>query len=110
MRHIDAHLTEASLDVHSIAQAFRMGERNLHKLFEATDSTVSAYVRERRPAMCRRDLESSTLARRQITEIAGHWGFEDSELLFTNHGPLAFLDENQGVKMILDWKFFADRA
>jgi anti-sigma factor ChrR (cupin superfamily) len=35
---------------------------------------------------------------------------EDSELLFTNHGPVAFLDENQGVKMILDWKFFADRA
>lgn len=35
---------------------------------------------------------------------------EDTELLFTNHGPVVFVDENQGVKMILDWKFFADRA
>lgn len=77
IRHIDAHLTDPALGVHSIAQAFRMGERNLHKLFEATDSTVSAYVRERRLEMCRRDLESSTLAQRQVAEIAGHWGFED---------------------------------
>ena len=35
---------------------------------------------------------------------------EDSELLFTNHGPVAFVDENMGVKMMLDWKFFAERA
>jgi len=35
---------------------------------------------------------------------------EDTELLFTNHGPVVFVDENNGVKMILDWKFFADRA
>jgi len=35
---------------------------------------------------------------------------EDSELLFTNHGPVAFVDENNAIKMLLDWKFFADRA
>ena len=35
---------------------------------------------------------------------------EDTELMFTNHGPVVFVDENDGVKMILDWKFFADRA
>ncbi len=27
--------------------------------------------------MCRRDLESPLLADRQVTEIAGHWGFDD---------------------------------
>ncbi len=36
---------------------------------------------------------------------------EDTEMIFTNHGPVVFTDEQgQGVKMILDWKFFADRA
>ncbi len=34
---------------------------------------------------------------------------EDSELLFTNHGPVAFVNEDLSVKMLLDWKFFADQ-
>ena len=34
-------------------------------------------IRRRRLAMCRRDLESALLADRQVTEIAGHWGFDD---------------------------------
>jgi len=76
-RHIDAHLTEPGLGVAALARAFRMTERNVHKLFEASDATVCATIRARRLAMCRRDLEGSTLAARQITEIAGHWGFED---------------------------------
>jgi AraC-like DNA-binding protein len=89
-RHIEAHLTDADLSVASIARHFRMTERNLHKLFEATDTTVSAHIRDRRLAMCRRDLEGSTLAERQITEIAGHWGFDDpsqfSKLFRAAHG------------------------
>lgn len=35
---------------------------------------------------------------------------EDSELLFTNHGPVVFVDADGGTKMILDHQFFADRA
>ncbi len=76
-RHIEAQLTDPELSVASVARHFRMTERNLHKLFEATDTTVSAHIRDRRLAMCRRDLEGSTLAERHITEIAGHWGFDD---------------------------------
>jgi anti-sigma factor ChrR (cupin superfamily) len=34
---------------------------------------------------------------------------EDSELLFTNHGPVAFVDEQMNVTTIIDWKFFADQ-
>jgi len=34
---------------------------------------------------------------------------EDSELWFTNHGPVAFVDEQMNVTTILDWKFFADQ-
>lgn len=76
-RHIEDHLTDAGLGVAQIARTFGMGERNVHKLFEGSGTTVSATIRTRRLAMCRRDLEGSTLARRQITEIAGHWGFDD---------------------------------
>jgi anti-sigma factor ChrR (cupin superfamily) len=34
---------------------------------------------------------------------------EDSELIFTNHGPVAFVNEDMSVSMILDWQYFADR-
>lgn len=77
LRYIEAHLNEATLGVAAIARYLRMTERNLHRLFEADDASVSALIRQRRLAMCRRDLEGSLLAARQITEIAGHWGFDD---------------------------------
>ncbi|WP_341705554.1 2,4'-dihydroxyacetophenone dioxygenase family protein [Ferrovibrio sp.] len=35
---------------------------------------------------------------------------EDSELLFTNHGPVAFTNPDGSIAMLLDWKFFADKA
>jgi AraC-like DNA-binding protein len=77
LRHIDQHLHEPGLDVRQLARCFAMTERNLHKLFEATGATVSKHIRDRRLALCRRDLCSSTLARRQVAEIARHWGFGD---------------------------------
>lgn len=77
-RHIETHLADPSLGVASLARAFGMTERNVHKLFEDTGTTVSAHIRHRRLAMCRRDLEGSTLAARQIAEIASHWGFGDA--------------------------------
>jgi len=76
--HIEAHLTDPSLGVAMLARRFRMTERNIHKLFEETGVTVSAHIRARRLAMCRRDLEGTTLAARQIGEIASHWGFADA--------------------------------
>lgn len=76
--HIEAHLTDPSLGVAALARRFRMTERNMHKLFEHTGTTVSAHIRARRLAMCRRDLEGTTLAARQIGEIAAHWGFADA--------------------------------
>lgn len=35
---------------------------------------------------------------------------EDSELLFTNHGPIAFVNPDMSIQTMLDWKFFADAA
>lgn len=34
---------------------------------------------------------------------------EDSELWFSNHGPVAFVNPDKSILMMLDWKFFADR-
>lgn len=77
-RHIETRLTDPSLGVSSLARAFSMTERNVHKLFEATGVTVCTYIRTRRLAMCRRDLEGTTLAQRHTGEIASHWGFADA--------------------------------
>ncbi|MEL6348604.1 MAG: 2,4'-dihydroxyacetophenone dioxygenase family protein [Myxococcota bacterium] len=54
--------------------------------------------------------------------VAGDYGYEplgvyhestvfleDTELLFTNHGPVAFVNEDMSIAMMLDWKFFADK-
>lgn len=60
--YIDTRLTAPSLDVASIASYFRMTERNVHKLFEGSGETVCGHIRDRRLAMCRRDLESPLLA------------------------------------------------
>ena len=77
LRHVENHLTDPELGVGLLARQFRMTERNLHKLFEGSGQTVCGHIRARRLAMCRRDLEAPLLAARQVTEIAGHWGFDD---------------------------------
>ena len=76
-QHIERHLTDPALDVGQLARAFRMTDRNVHKLFEQSGTTVGAHIRGRRLAMCKRDLEASTLTARHVSEIAKHWGFED---------------------------------
>jgi hypothetical protein len=35
---------------------------------------------------------------------------EDSELWFSNHGPVAFVNPDGSIAMMLDWKFFADKV
>ncbi len=34
---------------------------------------------------------------------------EDSELWFSNHGPVAFLNSDGSIATLLDWRFFAER-
>lgn len=103
-RHIETRLADPSLSVSSLARAFGMTERNLHKLFEETGVTVSAHIRARRLAMCRRDLEGTTLAARQIGEIASHWGFADashfSKVFRAAYGvsPKEFRDQAQASR------------
>lgn len=66
---------------------------------------------------------SGAISYRMDTALAGDYGYEplgayhelttfdeDSELLFTNHGPVAFVGEDNQITMLLDWKYFADKA
>jgi AraC-like DNA-binding protein len=71
-RHIAERLADPGLGVASLARAFRMSERSVHKVFQGSRNTVSQFIRESRLERCRRDLQSSTLASR-----ARHWGFAD---------------------------------
>jgi len=54
--------------------------------------------------------------------VAGDYGYEplgvfhesttfaeDTELYFTNYGPVAFLNPDESISLILDWKFFATK-
>jgi hypothetical protein len=51
--------------------------RYLHRLFHDQGTSVARWVRERRLANCRRDLEDPALAQRGVQAIARRWGFED---------------------------------
>lgn len=75
--YIEAKLQDSDLDVATIAADNGINVRYLHKIFAGTGVTVSNWIRTRRLEMCRRDLDAPALARRSITEIALHWGFND---------------------------------
>jgi len=75
---IDAHLADSDLDPDTIARANHISVRYLHKLFQEQGTSVGSWVRERRLANCRRDLEDPALAQRGVHAIARSWGFDDA--------------------------------
>lgn len=79
LTYVDQHLHEPQLDVGSIAQAFGMSTRSVHKLFEGEAQTVARAIWDRRLERCRNEMVDPSLAGRSITEIAHLWGFSDSQ-------------------------------
>ncbi|MFG1675888.1 helix-turn-helix domain-containing protein [Micromonospora sp. NPDC049282] len=75
--YVRQHLGDATLDPGTIADAHHISVRSLHRLFEAEETTVAAYIRDERLARCRRDLADPALGSRSIQLIAGRWGFRD---------------------------------
>ena len=61
----------------TIARGNHIFVRYLHRLFHDQGTSVARWVRERRLANCRRDLEDPALAQRGVQAIARRWGFED---------------------------------
>lgn len=75
---VEQHLGDVDLAPADIAAAHHMSLRQLHRLFQAQDTTVAAWVRHRRLERCRRDLADPGLAARPVSAVAARWGLPDS--------------------------------
>jgi len=73
--YIDANLSNPSLSPATIAKANAISLRTLHRLFESTDDSVSAVIRERRLSRCHANLRRGT--DESVTAIAYRWGFRN---------------------------------
>jgi AraC-like DNA-binding protein len=73
--YIDANLSNPRLSPATIAKANAMSLRTLHRLFESTDDSVGAVIRERRLSRCRAELLRGT--DESVTAIAFRWGFRN---------------------------------
>ncbi|MBB4934524.1 AraC-like DNA-binding protein [Lipingzhangella halophila] len=76
--YIDAQLANPGLSPRTIAAAHYISPRHLHHLFERTDHTVAAWIRNRRIEMAQRDLADPRMADVPVAAIAARRGFRDS--------------------------------
>jgi AraC-like DNA-binding protein len=74
---IEAHLGDAGLSPGAIAARHHISTRYLHKLFEAEQTTVTAWIRQRRLDRCRRDLLDPALREQPVARIGARWGMSD---------------------------------
>ncbi|KWX05758.1 hypothetical protein TH66_01670 [Carbonactinospora thermoautotrophica] len=78
--YIEDNLDDPHLDPESIARAFFISTRTLHRLFARQGQTVSRWIRTRRLEKARRKLTSREARDRSITEIMIDCGFSDLAL------------------------------
>lgn len=71
-------LSDPGLNTAQIAENCGVSLRQLHTLFQDTDHTVAAYIREQRLLKCKKTLANPDMADHSVTEIALLWGFNDS--------------------------------
>ena len=71
---IEERLGDADLSPGTIAAAHHVSVRYLHKLFEAHQTTVAAWVRARRLERCRRDMLDPAHRLEPVSAIATRWG------------------------------------
>jgi len=76
-RYIEGRLQDADLSPKKIAEDNGISVRYLYLLFSLQGMTVAGWVRTRRLARCRADLDAAN-AYASVTEIAHKWGFNDS--------------------------------
>jgi AraC-like DNA-binding protein len=75
---IEQNLGETDLSPGIVAAAHHVSVRHLHRLFEAQDTTVAAWIRRRRLERCRRDLADPAFIAVPVSAVAGRWGMPDS--------------------------------
>ncbi|WP_207482626.1 transcriptional regulator FeaR [Arenibaculum pallidiluteum] len=76
--YIELHVDAPGLSAASIARAHRMSVRHLHRLFQATGTTVGDCIRGLRLEKCASDLRNPGMRGATVTEIAYRWGFSDA--------------------------------
>ncbi|MFJ6570998.1 helix-turn-helix domain-containing protein [Streptomyces sp. NPDC091292] len=72
---IQAHLQDPQLTPRAISQAHGISLSYLHRIFQDTDESVSAYLRRTRLARARDDLADPALRGIPVHAIAARWGF-----------------------------------
>ncbi|SDJ14512.1 helix-turn-helix domain-containing protein [Nonomuraea jiangxiensis] len=72
---IEQRLGESDLDPATVAAAHHISVRYLHRLFESENTTVAAWIRQRRLERCRADLAQGGGS---VSEIGARWGLPDS--------------------------------
>jgi AraC-like DNA-binding protein len=75
---IEQNLGETDLSPGLVAAAHHISVRYLHRLFEAQDTTVAAWIRQRRLERCRRDLADPAFLAVPVSAIGARWGLIDS--------------------------------
>ena len=76
-RIIEARLADPALAPSGVAEELGVSRGYLHRLFTTGETTVGAYIRQRRLERCRDDLADPLRAGERVTEIALRWGFND---------------------------------
>lgn len=71
------NLSNSSLDADAIARHCRITTRKLREIFSLGDDTLTSYIREQRLLRCQAALQSPSLRRHSVFEIALRWGFND---------------------------------
>jgi AraC-like DNA-binding protein len=74
---IDDHLSEADLDPGTVAAAHFISVRYLYRLFAAQNTTVAAWIRQRRLERCRTDLADPSCRSLPVSAIGMRWGLPD---------------------------------
>jgi len=75
---IERHLGRGDLDPTMIADACGISLRRLHRLFHDSETSVSAWIKDRRLARCAQILRDPATRGTSLTAIAYDWGFNDS--------------------------------
>ncbi|MGP4093218.1 AraC-like ligand-binding domain-containing protein [Nonomuraea sp. KM90] len=73
---VEQHLGELDLDPATIAAAHHISVRYLHRLFESENTTVAAWIRQRRLERCRTDLLAG--GTESVSVVGARWGLPDS--------------------------------
>ena len=78
LAHCLSHLSDPDLTVESVARAFGVSVRYLHKVLAPTGSTLSTWIRRQRLERICRDLADESLHGRTASAIASRWGLADA--------------------------------